>query len=137
MMNMYTLLPFIGASLAIIAAVYSIIRVAYSAGRKAGLPLKDQIAAQEKKALEAQLQGAQKMEAIGTLAGGIAHDFNNILQAIIGYTQIILMGKESGDPDYEKLEAIEKSAQRASELTKRLLIFGRKVESQLNAVDLN
>jgi len=94
-------------------------------------------AAKEKKALEAQLQGAQKMEAIGTLAGGIAHDFNNILQAIIGYTQIILMGKESGDPDHEKLEAIESSAQRASELTKRLLIFGRKVESQLRPVDLN
>ena len=94
-------------------------------------------AAKEKKALEAQLQGAQKMEAIGTLAGGIAHDFNNILQAIIGYTQIILMGKESGDHDYEKLEAIEKSAQRASELTKRLLIFGRKVESQLKPLDLN
>ena len=95
------------------------------------------LAAKEKKTLEAQLQGAQKMEAIGTLAGGIAHDFNNILQAIIGYTQIILMGKESGDPDYEKLEAIESSAQRASELTKRLLIFGRKVESQLRPVDLN
>ena len=95
------------------------------------------LAAKEKKTLEAQLQGAQKMEAIGTLAGGIAHDFNNILQAIIGYTQIILMGKESGDPDHEKLEAIESSAQRASELTKRLLIFGRKVESQLRPVDLN
>ena len=94
-------------------------------------------ASQEKKALEAQLQGAQKMEAIGTLAGGIAHDFNNILQAIIGYTQIILMGKKQGDPDYEKLAAIETSAQRASELTKRLLIFGRKVESQLKPVDLN
>jgi PAS domain S-box-containing protein len=94
-------------------------------------------AAQEKKTLEAQLQGAQKMEAIGTLAGGIAHDFNNILQAIIGYTQILLMGKELGNPDYEKLEAIEASAQRASELTKRLLIFGRKVESQLKPVDLN
>ena len=93
--------------------------------------------AQEKKTLEAQLQGAQKMEAIGTLAGGIAHDFNNILQAIIGYTQILLMGKDSSDPDHEKLEAIETSAQRASELTKRLLIFGRKVESQLRPVDLN
>jgi len=93
--------------------------------------------AQEKKALEAQLQGAQKMEAIGTLAGGIAHDFNNILQAIIGYTQIMLMGKDLSDPDHEKLEAIESSAQRASELTKRLLIFGRKVESQLRPVDLN
>jgi len=91
----------------------------------------------EKKKLEAQLQQAQKMEAVGTLAGGIAHDFNNILQAIFGYTQILLMGKEPSNPDYEKLEAIEKSAQRASDLTKRLLIFSRKVESKLRPVDLN
>lgn len=91
----------------------------------------------EKKKLEAQLQQAQKMEAIGTLAGGIAHDFNNMLQAISGYTQILLMGKEASDPDYEKLEAIEKSAQRASDLTKRLLIFSRKVESKLRPVVLN
>ena len=91
----------------------------------------------EKKKLEAQLQQAQKMEAIGTLAGGIAHDFNNMLQAISGYTQILLMGKKASDPDYEKLEAIEKSAQRASDLTKRLLIFSRKVESKLRPIDLN
>ncbi len=91
----------------------------------------------ERKQLEAQLQQAQKMEAIGTLAGGIAHDFNNILQAIFGYTQILLMGKEPSNPDYEKLEAIEKSAQRASDLTKRLLIFSRKVESKLRPMDLN
>jgi len=77
------------------------------------------------------------MEAVGTLAGGIAHDFNNILQAIIGYTQILLMGKNTSEPDYEKLEAIESSAQRASELTQRLLIFSRKVESQLKPVELN
>ncbi|MBW1674143.1 MAG: PAS domain S-box protein, partial [Deltaproteobacteria bacterium] len=91
----------------------------------------------EKKKLEAQLQQAQKMEAVGTLAGGIAHDFNNILQAISGYTQILLMGKEADNPDYEKLEAIEKSAQRASDLTKQLLIFSRKVESKLRPIDLN
>jgi PAS domain S-box-containing protein len=91
----------------------------------------------EKKRLEAQLLQAHKMEAIGTLAGGIAHDFNNILQAISGYTQIILMGKDRSDPDYEKLYAIERSAQRASDLTKRLLIFGRKLESQLKPVSLN
>jgi len=91
----------------------------------------------EKRKLEAQLQQAQKMEAIGTLAGGIAHDFNNILQAISGYTQLLLMGKEADNPDYEKLEAIEKSAQRASDLTKQLLIFSRKVESKLRPMDLN
>ena len=91
----------------------------------------------EKKRLEAQLLHAQKMEAIGTLAGGIAHDFNNVLQAISGYTQIMLMEKNSNDPDYKKLEAIERSSQRASDLTRRLLIFGRKVESKLKPVDLN
>jgi len=91
----------------------------------------------EKKGLEAQLQQAQKMEAIGTLAGGIAHDFNNILQAISGYSQILLMGKKADNPDYEKLEAIEKSTQRASDLTKQLLIFSRKVESKLRPIDLN
>ena len=91
----------------------------------------------EKKKLEAQLQQAQKMEAIGTLAGGIAHDFNNILQAIFGYTQILLIGKGADNPDHEKLEAIEKSAQRASDLTKQLLIFSRKVESKLRPMDLN
>ena len=91
----------------------------------------------EKKRLEAQLRQADKMEAVGTLAGGIAHDFNNILQGISGYAQILLMEKEPGDPDCHRLEAIERSAQRAGELTKQLLIFGRKVESKLNPVDLN
>ena len=91
----------------------------------------------EKKGLEAQLQQAQKMEAIGTLAGGIAHDFNNILQTISGYSQILLMGKKADNPDYEKLEAIEKSTQRASDLTKQLLIFSRKVESKLRPMGLN
>jgi PAS domain S-box-containing protein len=91
----------------------------------------------EKEDLEAQLRGAQKMEAIGTLAGGIAHDFNNILQAIFSYIQILLMKKDQSDPDYDKFKAIEKSVQRASELTRRLLIFSRKVKSKLKPVDLN
>jgi len=91
----------------------------------------------EKKDLEAQLRGAQKMEAVGTLAGGIAHDFNNILQAIFSYIQILLMKKNESDPDYDKFKAIETSVERASELTRRLLIFSRKVKSKLKPVDLN
>ena len=91
----------------------------------------------EKKGLEAQLLHVHKMEAIGTLAGGIAHDFNNILQAISGYTQILMMDKKPDDPDFSKLEAIERSSHKASQLTKQLLIFSRKVQSEFRQTDLN
>ncbi|MBI5062039.1 MAG: response regulator [Desulfatitalea sp.] len=87
--------------------------------------------------LEAQLLQAQKMEAIGTLAGGISHDFNNLLQAILGYSQILLMGRNNADPDAVKLREIEKAAQRATDLTKQLLAFGRKVEIKPRPVDVN
>ncbi len=91
----------------------------------------------ERKRLEAQLLQAQKMEAVGTLAGGIAHDLNNILQSVSGYAQLLLLRRETNDPDYNKLKAIERSAQSASELTTQLLTFSRKVESNPRPVDLN
>jgi len=91
----------------------------------------------ERKRLEAQLLQAHKMEAIGTLAGGISHDFNNILQVISGYTQILLMSSDPTHSDHAKLEAIDRAAQRGSDLTKRMLIFSRKVEAELRPVDLN
>jgi CheY-like chemotaxis protein len=77
------------------------------------------------------------MEAVGVLAGGIAHDFNNILQAILGYTQILLINKPENDPDISKLREIEKSAKRASELIQQLLTFSRKVETKPRPIDLN
>ena len=91
----------------------------------------------ENKKLEAQLIQAQKMEAIGVLAGGIAHDFNNIIQAILGCTEMMLMTRDQSHPDYDMLMIIEQSAQKASELTKRLLIFGRQVGGDFEPVDLN
>lgn len=91
----------------------------------------------ERKHLEAQLLHAQKMEAVGRLAGGIAHDLNNILQAVSGYTQLLLLKRKTNDPDYTRLKAIEHSSQRAAELTTQLLTFSRKVESNQRQVDLN
>jgi two-component system cell cycle sensor histidine kinase/response regulator CckA len=94
-------------------------------------------AEEERYRLQAQLLQAQKMESVGTLAGGIAHDFNNLLQAIMGYTQMIMIDKVQGDRDLVELGEIEQAARKASQLTKQLLTFSRKVESKLTPVDLN
>lgn len=91
----------------------------------------------ENKLLEEQLRQAQKMEAVGTLAGGIAHDFNNILQAISGYTQLLMLKSDPQQPEYVRYQAIEKAAASGGELIKRLMIFSRKVESELRSVNLN
>ncbi|MBF0497691.1 MAG: PAS domain S-box protein [Deltaproteobacteria bacterium] len=91
----------------------------------------------QQKLLQAQLQHAQKMDAVGALAGGVAHDFNNILQAIMGYIQLLLLDKDENHPEYEELRAIEQAARRATELTQQLLTFSRKVESKKRPMELN
>ncbi len=94
-------------------------------------------AEEEKKKLEASFAHAQRMEAVGTLAGGIAHDFNNLLQGILGYTEILLMDKESKDTEYTMLTNVKQAARRASELTRQLLTFSRKTDSELKPLNLN
>ena len=91
----------------------------------------------EREKLQTQLQQAQKMEAVGTLAGGIAHDFNNLLQAINGYTQLLMMEKTKDDPEYKSLNEIFKSSSRAAELVRQLLLFSRKAEAVRKPVELN
>ena len=104
-------------------------------------PAKGQIIAltdiSKTKLFEAQLLQACKMEAVGTLAGGISHDFNNLLQAIMGYTQILLLNKSKEDPEFAQLKQIEKSAQRGGALTRQLLTFSRNVESKPKPLNLN
>jgi|GEM_PF-1216796 len=82
-------------------------------------------AEEEKVKLEAQFQQAQKMESIGSLAGGIAHDLNNILFPISGLSEMLLDDIPPGNPAYESIEQIHKSAQRGSDLVKQILFFSR------------
>ncbi len=87
--------------------------------------------------LEAQLQHAQKMEAVGILAGGISHDLNNILQAISGYIQLLVMKKSPTNPDWDYLKMMDRSVDRAADLIQRLLVFSQRVESKKRPLDLN
>jgi PAS domain S-box-containing protein len=91
----------------------------------------------ERKRLEAQLQQAQKMEAIGTLAGGIAHDFNNLLMGIQGNVSLLLTHMDAKDPHYERLKNTEKQIQSGARLTSHLLGYARKGRYEVKPVDLN
>jgi PAS domain S-box-containing protein len=93
-------------------------------------------AEEERKKLEAQLQQAQKMEAIGLLAGGIAHDFNNILTAIYGYSELIIRSTDEDSAFRDYAEQIYTSAERAAELTHGLLAFSRKQVLQTKPLNL-
>jgi PAS domain S-box-containing protein len=91
----------------------------------------------ERKQLEDQLRQSQKMEAIGQLAGGVAHDFNNLLTAINGYSGLALQKIDEDHPLKGYLEEIKKAGDRAANLTRQLLAFGRKQILQPLALNLN
>ena len=87
--------------------------------------------------LTSQFQQAQKMETVGTLAGGIAHDFNNILTAIIGFGELLKRRVAKDPKALSDLDQILHSAERASVLTRQLLIFARRQVIDLGNIDLN
>ena len=91
----------------------------------------------ERKRLEAQVQQAQKMEAVGQLAGGVAHDFNNILQSIFGFTEILLADTPPASRHHSDLLEIQHSAERAAGLTRQLLAFSRRQMITPTVLDLN
>ncbi len=79
----------------------------------------------EETRLKRQVAQATKMQAVGQLAGGVAHDFNNLLTAIIGTCDLMMLRHMPGDSDYDDIQQIRASSNRAASLTRQLLAFSR------------
>jgi PAS domain S-box-containing protein len=90
----------------------------------------------ERAGLDAELQQAQKMQAIGTLARGIAHDFNNILAAIIGFAELALDDVEKKGSVTRHLQQVSKAGHRGRELVKQILAFSRQGEQEQKPVQV-
>ncbi|HWD20472.1 MAG TPA: response regulator [Verrucomicrobiae bacterium] len=95
------------------------------------------LAAVERQALEAQYRQAQKMEAIGRLAGGVAHDFNNMLAVIQGYASSLLSEEPLTARQNEALQEITRASERATALTRQLLLFSRKQVLEMVHLQIN
>jgi len=92
---------------------------------------------QERKELQQQLQRAQKMEAIGTLAGGVAHDLNNILSGIVSYPELLLMDLPPDSSMRKPILTIQRSGEKAAAIVQDLLTLARRGVETTDVVDLN
>ncbi len=91
----------------------------------------------EKAELEARLQRAQKMEAIGTLAGGVAHDLNNILSGIVSYPELLLMDLPADSRLRKPISTIQKAGERAAAIVQDLLTLARRGVISTKVINLN
>lgn len=87
--------------------------------------------------LSAQLQHAQRLETLGAISNRIAHDFNNLLAAIQGNAELALMGRDLAEPLRYSLAQIDKTAQRAGDLTRQMLAYARNRVQGVEALSLN
>ncbi len=91
----------------------------------------------ERMQLEEQLRQSQKLESIGQLAGGVAHDFNNLLVVIGGYAGMMLEDLPPEHAMREGLEEIRSAGERASALTRQLLVFSRRQGAEQKNIAIN
>jgi PAS domain S-box-containing protein len=94
-------------------------------------------AEQQMATLQEQFRLSQRMEAIGRLAGGIAHDFNNLMTVIRGYSQLSLLELKEDNKLRENIEEVLRATQKAADLTRQLLAFGRRQIMDMKVLDLN
>ncbi|GBC62354.1 hypothetical protein DENIS_3326 [Desulfonema ishimotonii] len=92
---------------------------------------------EDRKRMEAQLQKAEKMEAIGTLAAGVAHDLNNILSGVVSYPELLLMDMPEDSIFKEPILKIQKSGQKAAAIVQDMLTLARRGVAIADIVNLN
>ncbi len=94
--------------------------------------------AANREAAEAQIRQMHKMELIGQLTGGIAHDFNNMLAIVIGSLDLAKrrLAKDKRRAE-ECIDNAMQGAERAAQLTSRLLAFSRQQPLAPAALDVN
>jgi|SRR5829696_4589537 len=86
---------------------------------------------------EARIARASRLESLGQLAGGVAHDFNNLLGVILNYAEFVAEELEEGTTAHTDVVEIRKAAERATELTRQLLVFSRRETLKPAPLDLN
>jgi len=91
----------------------------------------------EKRRLETQLQQAQRMEAIGTLAGGVAHDLNNILSGLVSYPELLLIDLPPESTLCKPILTIKKSGDKAAAIVQDLLTLARRGVAVKEVANLN
>ncbi len=91
----------------------------------------------DQKQLQEELQQAQKLEAVATLAGGVAHDFNNLLQIVQGSSEILQLQMHNDEVGLHELSRIIAAADRGGKLTRQLLTYSRKIKSEKRSINLN
>ena len=90
----------------------------------------------ERRAVEAQLRQAQKMEAVGQLTGGIAHDFNNILTVVLAQSDLVAAALDDQPELKADVVEVQRAARRGAEMIRKLLTFSRNDQLEFRATDL-
>jgi PAS domain S-box-containing protein len=91
----------------------------------------------ERQAVADRLQHTRKLEAVSTFAGGVAHNFNNLLMVVLGNLELMRLDAEEGDSLSRKIDAAEKSAQRAADMSTLMLTYVGQTRISPQQVDLN
>jgi len=104
-------------------------------GHNAAIVILDDVSEQLR--MEAKIQRAERMEAIGTLAGGVAHDLNNILSGLVSYPELLLLQLPLDHPLRKPIHTIQKAGEKAAAVVQDLLTLARRGVVVSGVVNLN